>query len=104
MFNIILVQTLFAISFIIFKKTLLYGQPFFLVAIRMLFAGAIIFGYHLLFEPKTKITKKLLTLILIAAIFNIYITNAFELWGLRFITAAKANLIYNSAPFMVAFF
>jgi drug/metabolite transporter (DMT)-like permease len=104
MFGILIVQILFAVSFIIFKKTLLYGQPFFLVAIRMLLAGTLIFGYHLLFEKRVKITSQLLTLILTASIFNIYITNAFELWGLRFITAAKANFIYNLAPFMAAFF
>ncbi|OGB84607.1 hypothetical protein A3F66_06420 [candidate division TM6 bacterium RIFCSPHIGHO2_12_FULL_32_22] len=104
MFNIILVQTLFAAAFIIFKKTLPYGQPFFLVAIRMLLAGTLIFGYHLLFEKRVKITSQLLTLILTAAIFNIYVTNVFELWGLRFVTAAKANFIYNLAPFLSAFF
>src|SRR3990167_3095215 len=104
MYGIFLVQFIFAISFIIFKKTLLYGQPIFLVAIRMLLGGAVLFGYHLLKEKRVKINSKLLTLILTAAIFNIYVTNVFELWGLQYVTAAKANFIYNLAPFLAAFF
>ena len=104
MYSIFLVQFIFGISFIIFKKTLLYGQPIFLVAIRMLLGGAVLFGYHLLKEKRVKINSKLLTLILTAAIFNIYVTNVFELWGLQYVTAAKANFIYNLAPFLAAFF
>ena len=70
----------------------------------MLLGGAVLFGYHLLKEKRVKINSKLLTLILTAAIFNIYVTNVFELWGLQYVTAAKANFIYNLAPFLAAFF
>lgn len=104
MIYVLFSQFLFGIAFVIFKKTLDFGQPFFLVAYRLILGGLLLLGYHFLFEKRVKISAKFWNLIFAASIFNIYITNAFEFWGLKYVSAAKANFIYNLAPFMSAFF
>jgi drug/metabolite transporter (DMT)-like permease len=101
MILVLFLQTIFALSFIVYKKSLMYAPPFFLMAVRCFIATTILIGYQF-FKDKSKIyfNKDIAWLIFIAAVFNIYITNAYELWGLQYVTAAKANFIYNISPFV----
>ncbi|MDR3645940.1 MAG: DMT family transporter [Candidatus Babeliales bacterium] len=102
---LIFLQLLFSIAFIIFKLSMPYGPPFFLVGMRLIIAGIILLLSQLFLNRKSfGLLKDNWHLILSAAIFNIYITNAFEFWALGCVTAAKASFIYNFSPFVSAFF
>src|SRR3990167_3729383 len=101
---VLLLETVFAFAFIVYKKSLLYAQPFLLTALRCLFAGTVLLGYQFFKDRKNfYISKDIVWLIILASILNIYITNAYELWGLNYVTAAKGAFIYNLSPFVAIF-
>lgn len=103
MFFVILLYALFASVFTIAKTGLEYSQPFFLVASRMLFAGMLMIGYQLLVKKEKLLwTKKAWWRIFCLATFNIYLTNAFEFWGLKYLTSFKTCFIYSLSPFASA--
>lgn len=103
MFFVILLYALFASMFTIAKTGLEYTQPFFLVASRMLLAGIILVAYQSFIKgEKFVLTKKAWRRVLCLAIFNIYLTNAFEFWGLQFLTSFKTCFIYSLSPFVSA--
>jgi len=105
MILVIILQALFAFCFVIFKKTLAYGEPFFLVGLRMLLSGVVLLTYSFFVAKQSiRYTRNVILFILLGAVFNVYITNAFELWGLQYVSAAKTSFIYNFSPFLAAFF
>lgn len=105
MIFLIFLQLIFSIAFIIFKKSMPYGPPFFLVGSRLIIAGIILLITQFFVNRKSfAMLKDNWHLIITASIFNIYITNAFEFWALGCVTAAKASFIYNFSPFVSAFF
>lgn len=122
MLLVLLVNALFSLVFPLGKAALIDCPPFFLVGIRCLIAGLCVSGYALysssgrksdrLSKPGESTGWQLLwsTLrrdwwyIFILALFNIYLTNSFEFWGLQYMSSAKASFIYNFGPFFAAFF
>ncbi len=105
MLYVLLLYALFASVFTIAKTALIYAQPFFLVGIRMLVAGIILLFYQVIIKKQRlefdrTIWKKLLLL----AVFNIYLTNVFEFWGLKYLTSFKTCFIYSLSPFLSAIF
>jgi drug/metabolite transporter (DMT)-like permease len=87
------------------KWALEYSPPLFLTASRMILAGVILLAY-LAFRNRASLKinlKQLLSLVLLA-IFNIYLANALEFWGLQQMTAAKTCFFYSLAPFFSALF
>lgn len=103
MFFVILLYALFASVFTIAKTGLEYAQPFFLVASRMIFAGVLLIAYQYgIRKEKFILTKKAWRRIFCLAIFNIYLTNAFEFWGLKYLTSFKTCFIYSLSPFISA--
>jgi drug/metabolite transporter (DMT)-like permease len=46
--------------------------------------------------------KKMIIPLINLTVFNIYLTNVPEFWGLQFLSAAKASFIYNFSPFFAA--
>lgn len=105
MFNILLLYALFASVFTIAKTGLTYVDPFFFVGIRMSLAGMILIGYQF-FIRKERFTydRKIWLRLFLLALFNIYFTNIFEFWGLRYLTSSKACFIYSLSPFLSALF
>lgn len=103
MFYVVLLYALFASVFTASKQALEYAPPFFLVGARMMFAAACMLAYCA-FAKKESIrirpgsAKKLFGL----AIFNIYLTNVFEFWGLQYLTSFKTCFIYSLSPFLSA--
>lgn len=87
------------------KMALEHSPPLFLTAVRMLLAGALILAY-LAFRNRSafKITLKQLLSFAIFAILAMYLTNAFEFWGLKYMTAAKTCFFYSLSPFFSALF
>lgn len=84
------------------KASLFYSAPFFLVAVRMLFAAALLLGWLLIKRDWRVISLSDWRLFLGASIFNIYITNTFELIGLENLSALKVSLIFCFSPFLSA--
>lgn len=103
MFYVILLYALFASVFTASKQALEYAPPFFLVGARMFLAAIFMLGFHALVQKqsisvKKGSWKKLLGL----ALFNIYLTNVFEFWGLQYLTSFKTCFIYSLSPFLSA--
>lgn len=69
----------------------------------MVAAGLILLGYQYLFHRKEfRFSKPDFKIILLLAIFTIYLTNVFEFWGLKYLTSFKTCLIYSLSPFLSA--
>jgi len=106
--NIALVFLTFFIwstTFTLGKVTLAYAPPLYLTGIRMLFAGVLILLFLVCFRRQSlKLTRAHILPILLLSITAVYLTNAFEFWGLQYLTAAKACFIYSLSPFLSALF
>jgi len=69
----------------------------------MFIAGILLLGYQYLTQKHTLIwNKKLAFRLVILAFFNIYLTNACEVWALKHLPSAKTCLIYSLCPFASA--
>lgn len=103
MFFVLLLYALFASVFTIAKTGLAYTQPFFFVGSRMVFAGILLIAYQFIFHREQFQFRSLnwWKLLRLGA-FNIYLTNAFEFWGLKYLTSFKTCLIYSLSPFVSA--
>ncbi len=101
MYLVFILYALFASVFTVSKQALVYAQPFFLVGIRMALAGILMLAYQYFKDPKSlKITRDSVGKILRLALFNIYLTNVFEFWGLQYLTSFKTCFIYSLSPFI----
>lgn len=105
MFYVFLLYGLFASVFAISKTGLAYTEPLFFVGTRMSFAGLVLLGYQFFIKKQTFVFKPAIwRCILLLGVFNIYLTNIFEFWGLQYLTAAKTCFIYSLSPFLSALF
>lgn len=105
MFYVILLYALFASVFTIAKVGLLHIQPFFFVGTRMLVAGVCLISYQYFVKKQSfNFPRKTWIYLSLLAIFNIYLTNAFEFWGLKHLTSFKTCFIYSLSPFLSAIF
>lgn len=105
MLQVFLMYALFGSIFSVGKVALGASQPYFLTSVRMLLAGGCILGYLFLkHKARLIVPRALWKLLILVAFFNVFITNAFEFWGLQFMNAGKTCLIYSLAPFVSALF
>lgn len=103
MFLVVLLYALFASVFTIAKTGLEYSQPMFFVGSRMFMAGVLMLAYLLVFNRKDFVFKQgQYGRIFLLAFFNIYLTNVFEFWGLKYLTSFKTCFIYSLSPFASA--
>lgn len=103
MILVFVLYALFASVFVICKSTLDYAQPLFLVGSRMALAGGLLLGYQFFFQRKQFAFLQGNYFRLIAlAFFNIYLTNACEIWGLQYLSSAKTCFLYSLSPFFAA--
>lgn len=87
------------------KMALEYSPPLFLTASRMLLAGILITAILAIKNRFAfKLPLKKWGLIALLALFSIYLTNAFEFWSLKQMSAAKTCFIYSLSPFFAALF
>jgi drug/metabolite transporter (DMT)-like permease len=85
------------------KLALMHSAPLFLTAARMILAGIILLIFLLITKRKAlKIEKKQFLSLILFSILSIYLTNAFEFWGLQHLSAAKTCFIYSLSPFLSA--
>lgn len=87
------------------KIALEVSPPIFLTAFRMLLAAVLLIGYIVLQRKSSfSFSKRQWILLGALSVFSIYLTNAFEFWGLKHLTAAKTCFIYSLSPFFAALF
>jgi len=103
--TVILMYATWSSVFSLGKWVLGICPPLFLTASRMLIAGILIVGF-LLFKKRSslKLSWKQLASLTLLGLFSIYLTNAFEFWGLQQMTAAKTCFFYSLSPFFAALF
>ena len=103
MWLIFLLYALFGSVFTAAKLGLDHAEPFFLVGFRMAIAGALMLLW-LFFRDRSaiQIKSKHIGKIILLALFNIYITNGFEFWGMKYLTSSKTSFIYSLSPFFAA--
>lgn len=103
MFLVILLNALFALVFPLGKYAMHYSPPFFLVGLRMVLGGIILLMYHFIaLRRPLEMRPSLVGPLILLSIINIYIANAFEFWGLQYMSSAKTAFIYNLAPLVSA--
>lgn len=103
MFLVVILYALFASVFTIGKTGLEYTQPFFLVGSRMLMAGVLMLAYQYCFKRQEFFFKKKdFWQLFCLALFNIYLTNVLEFWGLEYLPSFKTCFIYSLSPFLSA--
>jgi drug/metabolite transporter (DMT)-like permease len=101
MFLVALLYALLASTFILAKKALAFGQPFFLIGFRMTLAGALLLGFARIRRNFT-IRREDWWLFFRVALFHIYLSFILEFWALRYLSALKTTLIYSMTPFIAA--
>lgn len=110
MLFIVLVYAILASTFTMGKAALSYAHPFALIAVRMLFGGAILALYHCARVARGKekavlarfSLRELLPPLLRISFFHIYFAFTCEFWAMQYVTSAKTNLIYATTPFIAA--
>lgn len=103
MFFVILLYALFASVFTVSKTGLQYTEPLFFVGTRMAIAGAIMLAYQFIRHRNQFVFQKQhFWRFFRLAVFNIYLTNMFEFWGLQHLTSFKTCFIYSLSPFVSA--
>lgn len=105
MILVFLLYALFALVFIVEKMCFQYSSILFLVGSRMFFAGLLMLVcYFFLPNKKKTISKRILLRLLSLGVINIYLTNIFEAYALKYLYTYKTCLIYNLSPFISAVF
>ncbi len=98
----LLLHALFSLSFIFGKLALAYSGPIFITATRMIIAGLLLLVYQYIQKQPIVMSRKYIWPLISLTIFNVYLTNVLEFWGLQYLTAAKACFLYNLSPFVAA--
>lgn len=105
MFSVILMYAFLASVFPLGRISLGYASPIFLTGIRMVLGGGLLIVFQYWHDrSKCFVSRAYFGPLAVLTIFNIYLTNVPEFWGLQYLTAAKACFIYNLSPFAVALF
>jgi len=100
---VILLFSLFASLFTFSKIALDFSEPFFLIGSRMALAGVLLLGHQFIFNRNQfNFKKKHLITLFTLGLISIYITNIAEIWGMQYMSSAKACLIYSLSPFVAA--
>jgi len=105
MLSIIALYALFGSTFTIGKVGISFVPPIFFTGIRMILAGFLLLAFVKFYQKKSiKIATKYLWLVALVAIFQFYASFVFEFVALDYLPTAKASLLYNTSPFITAFF
>jgi drug/metabolite transporter (DMT)-like permease len=106
MIDIIITFALIASGTTANKYLLIYLQPTFFTAIRMLSAGAILAGYHAFFSPR--FTKEYLRadlkILFGISFFTTFIPSALKAFALKYLNSSQASLLGSIDPFVTALY
>ncbi len=101
--QVLLLCALYGSVFTLGKITLEYSSPLFITGSRMLLAAFLLLLYQFIFNRKEFVFKKAHLLpTFIIGFSGVYLTNAFEFWGLQFMEAGKACFLYSFSPIATA--
>lgn len=102
---ILILYLLLASTFTLAKAALVYVDPLFFIAARMIFAGSVLLGFmYVRRRDQCAIAQKDGWLFIQIGLFHIYGAYVFEFLGLPYINSAKACLLYNLVPLLTVFF
>lgn len=102
---VFLLYALFASVFTVAKEALQVSSPIFLMGSRMFLAGILMLAFQYFRERDSlKLQKTQISQVILLGVFNIYLTNALELWGLQYLTSFKTCFLYSLSPFLTALF
>jgi len=107
MIFVIILYVLMSFTFIFGKAALSYCEPIFFTGVRMFLAGAILIIYYYFHHPqkfKEYVQLQYIRFWLVLAVFNIYLTNVLDFWGLKTLSAAKTSFILSLSPFFAVLF
>lgn len=105
MIFVLLLYMLLATTFVIGKAALSYGQPIFLIGIRMVLGGALLLSYVYCGDRRHwHFNRKDFWLFAQIAFFHIYLSFLLEFWSYQYVTASKAAFMFNLSPFITALF
>lgn len=106
MLGILIINAIFSIIFPIGKLAMVYAGPFLTIAFRMVVGGLLLLFYRYIIPDTGKhyMNPNFWWHVALLALFNVFLTNSFEFWGLRFMSSAKTSFIYNLSPFFSALF
>jgi len=98
-----LLFAMWSTCFTIGKMAIFSSTPLFFTAIRMLFASFLILGFMLIKKKsQLKVSKKQFGAICLLAVLSMYLNNALEFYGLKYISASKTCFIYSLTPIFAA--
>lgn len=103
MIPVIILYALLALTFPLSQFALYYTSPLFLIAFRMLLAGAVLLSYHVFSRKSFFIARKDIWLFVKAAFFYIYLSFIPEFWALQYVSSLKTTIMYSLTPFITAF-
>lgn len=102
MYLVGLLYALFASCFTFSKSALEYGEPLFMIGVRMSLAGAILLTLSYSKKESPSWNKGLILRLILLGICNIWLVNSFEFWGLKSLSSARTCFIYSLSPFVSA--
>jgi len=101
--TVVSLYLLWSSSFPIGKWLLGFSSPVFLTGIRMFFAGSLITLFLILRQKGLpSFNAKQWISLLLLGLLSIYLSNIFEFYGLRSLSAGKTCFIYSLSPFLSA--
>lgn len=105
MILIFLLYGILASTFTIGKMLLFYMPPVFLIAIRMIMAGALLLTINFFTYGKVALKKRSdLLMLFLLSIIHIFIPYVTEFIALQYVNPSCAALMFNLSPFFAAFF
>lgn len=101
MVTLIIMYALLAGTFSLGKVILQYTSPLFLVGVRMSCAGLILLVYHIVrYRTWFAIGPEHRSAFIKAALCTVYVPYILRYWGLVYVPASRACLLYNFSPFI----
>ncbi len=100
MYLVVLLNALFASTFVMVKVVLQYTKPLFLVGMGMTIGGILLLSYMLLKNPKKcVIAIKDVGMFAQVSIFSIVLSYGMQFWGMQYMPVFKSCFLYNFGPF-----
>ena len=100
MYQVVLLNALFASTFVMVKVVLDYTKPLFLVGAGMTIGGFVLLAYLLIRTPKKcVIALKDVGMFAQVSIFSIVLSYGLQFWGMQYMPVFKSCFLYNFGPF-----
>lgn len=103
MIDVLILYAFYSLPISLGKAALVYAQPLFMVAARMLISAPLMLAYVYFFQrDKFKLDRAHYGLFAQATVLQIFLAYVLEYWALNNMNSSKNALIFTFAPFMTA--